>query len=219
MRTLSIVLGLCIFLAASERPAAQEEKRRYLEVKGDVAAVVELTVVHSAGAVEARSSGGGVTDVVRWQPGQGTVSWQQVDTRQGSSLTAERTGDRIRVTGVLKGREVTREIKVDSAPWYQVFGPLLSELLPPGMSQREFWVVDPDDLAPHKMLVRRASIESVEVGGARLEAIRVHFSPAGALAPFWGADFWYRARDAVYLSSRLPENGGVTVTMLEDPAR
>lgn len=93
----------------------------------------------------------------------------------------------------------------------------MNDLLPPGMAEREFWVIDSEDFTPHKMLVLRAGAEILPFRGSRIETEKIHFSPAGALAPFWGADFWYRQRDAVWLYSRLPENGGVTVDELEEP--
>ncbi len=76
-------------------------------------------------------------------------------------------------------------------------------------------MLDPADLAAHKMQVRRAGMERITVGGQAVDAEKIHFSPAGALAPFWGADFWYRRSDHLYISSRLPEHGGVTVTTIE----
>jgi hypothetical protein len=65
-----------------------------------------------------------------------------------------------------------------------------------------------------KMLVRRAGTERIEVNGVTSLAERIHFSPAGALAPFWGADFWYRVSDGAWIYSKLPEDGGNTVTAI-----
>ena len=59
--------------------------------------------------------------------------------------------------------------------------------------------------------------ERITLGGVMLDTFKIHFSPAGALAPFWGADFWYRQSDGLYVFSRLPEHGGITVTTIEDP--
>ena len=57
---------------------------------------------------------------------------------------------------------------------------------------------------------------AITIRGAAVDTFKIHFSPAGALAPFWGADIWYRASDGAYVSSRLPENGGTTLTTIED---
>ena len=111
----------------------------------------------------------------------------------------------IRVAGRLKGKEVTRELRVDTAPWYQIFGPCIADLLSPDPVRKEFWVVSPDDLSTHKMLARQTGTERREVAGVQVDTFKVHFSPAGALAPFWGADFWYRPSDSAWLLSRLPE--------------
>ena len=105
-------------------------------------------------------------------------------------------------------------MKIDGEPWYQIFGPIIGELLPEGRPQRDFWVVNSDDLAPHKMMARRAGNERITIAGVPTGTFKIHFSPAGALAPFWGADFWYRSGDSTWVYSRLPENGGLTVTTI-----
>jgi len=128
--------------------------------------------------------------------------------KAGSALHGVRTGNVIHVTGTLKNKKVERDVKVDPAPWYQVFGPLLQDLLPEGSPQTDFWVVNPDDLSAHKMQVKRAGSERITIRGAAVDTFKIHFSPAGALAPFWGADFWYRASDGAYVSSRLRKMAG-----------
>jgi len=193
---------------------AQESISRYVETHGAKSIVREYRIQRTAGAVEVTATGDGATEKVRWLV-TGTVSWQQSKPAEGTDFSAERSGDTVRVTGTFKGKKVAREIRIDAAPWYQVFGPLISELLPPGSSQREFWVVNPDDFSAHKMQARRTGLERIPLNGVPTDAQKVHFSPAGALALFWGADFWYRPSDAAYLYSRLPENGGVTVATLE----
>lgn len=180
---------------------------------------MEYRVTRAADEATAGTTGGETTSTVRWHRGTGTYDWEMADPAAGSSLHGQRTGNVIHVTGTLKGKAVERDVRVDGAPWYQVFGPLLDELLPQGAAQQEFWVVDPGDLAPHKMQVKRAGAERVTIRGIAVDTAKVHFSPAGALAPFWGADFWYRQSDGMYVSSRLPESGGVTVTMIEDPTQ
>jgi hypothetical protein len=209
---------LLFFLALSVVSLdAQETARRYTETHGQKVATVEYRVTRTAEEVTASSIGGDTTSSIRWHRGTGTYDWQMADPAAGSVLHGERSGDVIHVTGTLKNRKVDRDVRVDGAPWYQVFGPLLDELLAAGLDQKEFWVVDPGDLAPHKMQVKRAGRERITLRGSAIDAVRIHFSPAGALAPFWGADFWYRQSDGMYVSSRLPENGGMTVTTIEDP--
>jgi hypothetical protein len=214
--TSSLALAGFLLLLAPAACGAQAAVTRYTETHGSLVSTVEYSLTREAQAFTLSSTGGSTRDSIRWLVGSGTVDWQMTDPAAGSDLQAQRAGDVIHVTGMLKNKPVQKDVKVDPAPWYQVFGPLLDQLLPAGMDRKEFWVVDPSDLAPHKMQARRAGSERITVKGAALEALKVHFSPAGALAPFWGADFWYRLTDGLYVSSRLPERGAVTVTTIED---
>jgi hypothetical protein len=204
----------CLFSAAGL--SAQVSALRYSQVNGRQVDTVEHRVSTSGTEVTVSSTSGRVTSTIRWRRGIGTFDWLMSDAGAGSTLRGVRSGNAIHVTGTLKNRTVERDVNVDAAPWYQLFGPLLQDLLPEGATQKEFWVVNPDDLSAHKMQVKRAGIERISLHGIQVDALKVHFSPAGALAPFWGADFWYRLSDGTYVSSRLPENGGVTVTTIEN---
>jgi hypothetical protein len=219
-RTLSaapVVSALLFFSLTLARLDAQESVLRYTETHGQKISSVEYRVTRDEGDLTVTSTGGDTTDSIRWRSGAGTYDWQTTDPVEGSILHGQRDGNVIHVTGTLKKKPVDKDVRVDGAPWYQVFGPLIEELLPPGIAAREFWVLDPGDLGAHKMQVRRAGPERITIKGTVIDAAKIHFSPAGALAPFWGADFWYRSSDGMYVSSRLPEKGGVTVTAIEDP--
>ena len=194
--------------------SAEEGVLRYVQAHGASSATMEVDVSRSAEGIRVTSDGGGRSEESLWVPGRGIISWRLSDTAAASDLRAERTGDVIRVTGSVKGREITRELRIDSAPWYQIFGPCISDLLSPDPGRMEFWVLNPGDLSTHKMLARQAGTERLEIAGVYVDTFKIHFSPAGALAPFWGADFWYRPSDSAWLLSRLPENGGLTLTTI-----
>ncbi len=195
---------------------AQVEKSLYRETHGSRVSMVVYTVNRAVGQIDLQSTGGTTDDEIQWAPGMGTTLWKEKDYRVGTDLVAERKGDVIHIAGRLRGEEVERDIGVDGSPWYQILGPIVGDLLPADAAEREFWVVNPDDLAPHKMLVRRAGAEFLSFRGSRIETNKIHFSPAGVLARFWGADFWYRQQDGEWIYSRLPEDGGMTINELQE---
>jgi hypothetical protein len=213
----SILSG--VLLVAATLASADTGARLYTETHGATNQVIEYAVSPDGADFRVSAMAPDSTNVVRWSPPAGTVGWHWKDPSRDTELDGERVGDVIRIRGTIGGKPVTRENRVDSAPWYQIYGPLLDQLLPGARGQREYWTVDPADGSAHRMLVRRAGAETITLDGARVDAVKVHFSPAGALAPFWGADYWLRAADLLYVYSRLPENGGLTVTTIEGPDR
>ncbi|HEY9593507.1 MAG TPA: hypothetical protein VHE79_03460 [Spirochaetia bacterium] len=212
-------LAFCILLAAATLASAEPGARRYVETHGGASQPIEYGVAADGEMFRVTAVDDGSSNLVRWSPAAGTIAWHWKDTVKRTELDGERVGDVIRLHGTIGEKPFTRELKIDAAPWYQIFGPVLQDLLPGVQGQREFWVVNPDDGSAHKMQVRRVGAERLTLNGAAVPAVKVHFSPAGALAPFWGADYWLREADSVYVYSRLPENGGLTVTTIEDPAR
>jgi hypothetical protein len=213
------LLSLCILAYPCSLLPADQIVQKYMETHGATSAEMEYGVDTSPQGIRVTSVGGGSSEEMLWVPGTGAVSWRQTEPRAGTDLRAERARDTVRFSGTVKGKTVSRDVKIDSEPWYQIFGPIITELLPAGRQQRDFWVMNPDDLAPHKMMVRRAGADRITLAGVPTDTVKIHFSPAGGLAPFWGADFWYRPRDLTWLYSRLPENGALTVTTIVDPQR
>ncbi len=216
---LAAIIGLSLLLLPCGALLADQQVLTYLETHGPRSAVIPYGVARSADALTITSTGGGAEERMVWKPGVGGIEWARTEPGSATALRGRRTGNAIAFTGTLKGKEVARTVTVDAEPWYQIFGPAIADLLPAERQQRDFWVVNPDDLVAHKMMVRRAGAERITIGGASFETYRIHFSPAGALAAFWGADFWYRPSDSTWMYSRLPENGGLTVTTLADPGK
>lgn len=211
----TIVAAVFLFLGMA-RAIAEEAQRRYVETHGERTQVVRFAVVRFADGFVVSSVGAFSAETGRWVAGTGLVSWQQKDPSKGNDLSARRDGAVNHIAGTLGGAAVSRDVRIDGAPWYQIFGPAMADLFPPGKDRQDFWVVNPADLSAHKMLARRAGGDTIEVDGTRVPAQRIHFSPAGTFAPFWGADFWYRSSDAAWVYSRLPEDGGLTVTTMEE---
>lgn len=205
-----------LFAQAGTAPGAAAATRAYAEARGSALTTVQYRVSRDGQSIVVESLGSGSTEQIKWTPGAGTTQWKVTEAASGNDFFAERTGNIIRVSGTQKGKTVDRQVKVDGAPWYQIFGPLMEELLPAGSAQREFWVVDPSDFAPHKMQVKRAGSERLTIRGTAVDTAKIHFSPAGALAAFWGADFWYRKTDGLWVTSRLPDHGAVTVSTVEE---
>ena len=195
-------IGFCLLLVAALPCLADEERdtiRRCTARVGEWSTTVRRRPIR--GIASARSVPAS-TEIVQWSPSAGVVAWHLQDTSKKIDLEATRSGDTIRVKGTLGGKDVAREISVDQAPWYQIFGPVIDQLLPGVQGQREFWVVNPDDFAAHKMLARRAGTERIDLRGTAVDAVKIHFSPANALAPFWGADYWFRAGQTRCMSIR-----------------
>jgi len=212
----AVLAGLLLPGTAQAQAASASVTRTYTEAHGASLSTVQYRTTRDGTTIQLASLEEDSTEEIRWSPGMGTIAWKVTEPKEGNDFQARRSGDIIHVTGTLKGRAVDRQVKVDGAPWYQIFGPLMDELLPAGTGQREFWVVDPSDLVPHKMQVRRVGTERLTIRGAAVDTAKIHFSPAGALAPFWGADFWYRQGDGLWVTSRLPEGGAVTVSTIEE---
>jgi hypothetical protein len=117
-----------------------------------------------------------------------------------SRYHGERRGDELRFTGVLKGKEIDKRVGIDAAPFF--FSPTigLQGFARSGKPKADFWVVD-RGLDARRMTVTREGEEDLKLGERVLRAIRVKWTPAGLLSPFFSQTVWLRAEDGLYLTS------------------
>jgi hypothetical protein len=191
----------------------------YLEHRGSTTYVIEYRFTPHPDGIEISAEGDNRIDTIRWLNGTGVVFWYSRSKRAERDVKAERSGDSIKLEGTLKGKSVQKTFRLDSAPWFQILGTNIAELLPQGKESKEFWIINPTDLEAHKMEAKRTMGQEIEVGGKKIETFKVHFDAAGPLSAFWGTDFWYRNSDSVFVYSRLPELEGTTITELENPEK
>ena len=206
---------LLLIIAANPQLAAEQGAWRYSESFGQNTAWIEYSVVRTPQRVVVRSAADRVKEELEFVPGKGTLWWTKIGSHPGTNLRAQRTGDTIRITGTLKSAKVDKLLHIDSAPWYQILGPCIGDLLPQKMQSIEFWALDPDELAVHKMLAIRQAGERKEVHHVLIDTFKVHFAPMGIAGAFWGADFWFRISDSAYILSKMPDNGGLTETAID----
>ncbi len=62
-----------------------------------------------------------------------------------------------------------------------------------------------DNLSQYKMTAENKGVETITVGGKKVEAIQVKWGLTGLRSRFDSQTFWFRKSDGVYLKSKVSD--------------
>lgn len=145
-----------------------------------------------------------------------TVRWELRDPGAGTDLVVEREGNLLVAKGKFKGKEVAKEFKVDSLPWYQFVEVSLAAFVRSDEEKTEFWIIEPSNLKHYKMVALKQKTEYITINNQEAEAVRIKVTLPGMASLFWSTLYWYRKSDGVYLRFEGVRGGpGTPKTIVE----
>ncbi len=144
-----------------------------------------------------------------------TKVWEKTDQKEDTEITAQRSGDIIKIQGKLKGKEISREYKIGNRPWFQAWNLSLGFFVLSGETRQEFWTVR-NDLKEFVLVVLREQEETIIINGKAVEAVKVKVTVNNWMSKFWSVYYWFGKSDGVYLKYK-GANGppGTPVTDIE----
>jgi hypothetical protein len=141
--------------------------------------------------------------------------WIYRKEKENTKLKAVRKDNIIEVVGRFKGIEISKEIKIDNAPWYQSAGTAFSECIKSGDKYKEFWFLNTNNLEHNKMFIKKELEEKIIVNDKDEYAVKVKFSLTGYKSMFWSAYYWFRKSDSVMLKYQGNKGPGTPIMVLE----
>jgi hypothetical protein len=130
-----------------------------------------------------------------------TLRWELTDGHD-THLTVERVGPRLVFRGVWRGSDLERQVDIDTAPWFQALSFSLRGIRHLPQRRCTFWTVRADTLEVLKMSALAAGRENAPSPGGSTEAFRVRVTLEGWRSALWHADYWFRARDGLFIRYR-----------------
>jgi hypothetical protein len=138
----------------------------------------------------------------RLAPDLQTLAWEVQRPQENTGAKAWRNGSSLMIRGELEGQPLERSFDVGDAPWFQSLSASLVRHLPRAGAEREFWILRPDTLEPHRLQVTDVRPETLQVGGEAVDTWRVEIRPTGLLSKFWHGNYWFRQADRRFLRYR-----------------
>lgn len=126
-----------------------------------------------------------------------TTHWRLSDAQY--DIQVERRGDKLLLRGRHDGRVINSDMALDASPWFQSLSYSLRVWLADSSDEIAFWTLRPDTFEAVKLHAQRLWPEALTTRAGTRQAIRVRVRAEGLLAPFWKADYWFRADDHVFI--------------------
>ena len=159
-------------------------------------------------------------DITRMNSNLETRDWSVKDPAQKIDLQVTRRGNKLLMTGLFKGKTISREVSIDGAPWYQALSLSLRQFTNPNRDHLEFWSIRPDTLDVHKLQVTRSDEEQVDMEGTMTRAIKLKIQLTGLKSMFWSCHYWLRKKDGLFIRYQGPSGPPgwpETIVELVDP--
>lgn len=127
------------------------------------------------------------------------TKWVYKKGDENTSVTAQRKGNRIGISGNFKGERITKSLKLNSAPWYQPLSFSLKPFIASSKSAIIFWTVNPRNLSAYRMKAQKIKKETIRLNNESVPTQKIKVSLAGPKAMFWSSYYWFRLSDGVFL--------------------
>lgn len=120
-------------------------------------------------------------------------------TDEDTSLTIERDGNRLLVSGIDAGESIDKTLKLTSPHWYHLLPLSLMEFTRSDKQSVKFSLFDPYNIKIRDMRVEKQGFETITIFDEEYEAVKMSMRMRGILTPFWKSDIWTAAESGTHL--------------------
>ena len=202
LNQIMVLVFLCVPASCPVR-ASTVESYRYAETIGGVQKDVQWCVDKSE-PIRLLYQSKEETHITRTDDSLATVQWDMENKAEGTSIRARREPHAILVSGRWKGHQISKELPVDDAPWYQATSWSLRAFVLSSRKQIRFWTIRIDTLTAHKIKAVKKQRMILNLNGTDEEAVEVELRLGGLLSFLWKSSYWFRLSDGVFLRFEGP---------------
>ncbi len=153
----------------------------------------------------------GLTQTVKAGADLSTKEWEMTArTEKGEdvAIRAVRDGNRIRVSGTLKGSAYSKVFEIDDKPWYQAVDMQMKAFIDSGGEDLEYWMAGmTPEFNVFKMTFKKKAVETINVLGRETECVKLEWRASGFWSLFWFSDYWFRKSDGIAVRFEMPGGG------------
>ncbi len=153
--------------------------------------------------------------IVTANPSYSTQTFRFRNASTCTDYIAERTGNKISVTGMLNNRTLKREFSINENPWYQSMEQALGYFSGLARDNVKFWLINADECEIHEMEAAKIGAENISIMGASVQAQKIRVTLTGFASLFWSAAYWFGSVDCVYLRYETTEGPGGPKLVIE----
>lgn len=132
-----------------------------------------------------------------------TLNWSVKNATAHTDYIGVRLGDRLHLRGQFQGQPLDRELLIDQRPFYYNPKLGLGAFVRSGKKVGHFWGFRQDVLEVYPMKAIRKRVETINVNGQQVSAVRVHWTVDDWRSTFFKRVYWFRPSDGLYLKQKV----------------
>ena len=145
-------------------------------------------------------------------------AWKSFNVREGTQVSAVRSGDSLLLTGTYRKKPVTKSYALKGIAWKQMIPFDLADFAISKSASLTFLsiaLMGPYALKTAQMQAKRIGEEMISYKGEKTAAIHIRVSPTGIFAALWHGDYWFRKNDGVFIRSESTGMPGMPGVVME----
>lgn len=194
------LFSLCLYCFS----AVCADQFTYKEIDRGTASRADFTVARVKNgytiSVQSTKDSGGSKQELICDSTFATLSWHY-KSASGTDISFLRNADRIALSGVFKGKQVRKDLTIDTRPWYQIVPLGLQTVSGDGAGSIKFWAVSLEEPARLKavcFLVTNTDTASMP-GRPEVACRCFHVKIEGLLTCIWAGEYFIRCKDNVFV--------------------
>ncbi|MBN2792921.1 MAG: hypothetical protein JXQ81_10470 [Desulfuromonadales bacterium] len=201
---LPLLIGLFLNLMLTESQSSDlVEHHEYVKVTGDKIWPFDWNLIRDDG-LTLLTTLGHQRDTTQMAGDLSTHKWHVDDPRAKTLITVLRQDQKLVFQGKFNGKKVDRQVRIDSAPWYQALSLSLRQFSDPDKKGLEFWSIRPDTLDVHRLKVSKVAEENLEINNVLCSTIKLKIQLTGFKSAFWSCYYWLRKADGLFVRYEGP---------------
>jgi len=131
------------------------------------------------------------------------ITWELFSEDEKMEIKIERTANIIYLSGIHKGKKVSKKYKIDDSSWYQDWGLGLRSFILSDSKKIDFWSINLDDLNEAKFSAVKEKDETITLGNIKESTIYVTITLQGLPAFIFTAQYWFEKREGLEVLRKI----------------
>ncbi len=145
--------------------------------------------------------------------------FNMVSHKNSNRYTFTRSGSTLKAEGKRRGNDLKESYQIGKKNWVQEFELGLGPFLKSKKNTYKFIILNPKNFKIHDMVATKQGIETIDLEGKSVKAMKVKVTLAGFKSMFWKAQLWYDPQNLnmlIFKANEGPHTPTTTITLISN---
>ncbi len=152
-------------------------------------------------------------------PSEQNKSFEYVSKDEGYLYKITQEGPNLQAMRQDGDKEFQKQYRISRDPWIQGLEYGFVSFIHSKAKNFNFCIINPENLNLNKMVIKKKRLETIEIGGKKVEALKAVMTLRGFYSLFWKAELWFDPTSGellVYQANKGPNTPVLTLTRIQN---